>query len=127
MAAAPISQSHPLRRLFAELAQQHLIGAAQLDDPALSAYIGDLLVDFTHADNLYRIRNARGRRLEDVGEMLIESNPTLEGRSFFYEREVRTHIGDYTFFITGLFPAYVARLPPKQFRMDAWVDYVQDG
>jgi hypothetical protein len=86
-----------------------------------------LLVDFVHAENLYRIRDARGRRLEDVGEMLIASNPLLEGKSFFYERELRKHVGDYTLFMTGLFPEYVARLPRKQFRTDAWVDYVKAG
>jgi hypothetical protein len=36
--------------------------------------------------------------------MLIESNPMLEARSFDYERKVRKHIGDYTLFLTGLFP-----------------------
>ncbi|HET8547996.1 MAG TPA: hypothetical protein VFL57_08330, partial [Bryobacteraceae bacterium] len=71
--------------------------------------------------------NARGKRLEDVGEMLLESNPLLEGRSFVYERQVRKHIGDYTLFLTGLFPEYVARLPRQSLRMDAFVDYMKAG
>lgn len=122
-----ISPSHPLRRFFEELVQRRLVQGARIDDRDLARYVANLLVDFTHADNLYRVRNARGKRLEDVGEMLIESNPLLEGRSFIYEREVRKHIGDYTMFLTGLFPEYVARLPRKQFRTDAWVDYVKAG
>ena len=38
--------------------------------------------------------------------MLIESNPLLEAHSFDREREVRKRIGDYTLFLTGLFPEY---------------------
>jgi hypothetical protein len=122
-----VSPNHPLRRLFSELLYKHLIRAAQLDDPQISDYIGDLLVNFTHVDNLYRLRNSEGRRLEDVAEMLIASNPLLEGRSFEYEREVRKHIGDYTLFLTGLFPEYVAKLNRKPFRMDSLIDYLKAG
>jgi hypothetical protein len=59
--------------------------------------------------------------------MLIESNPVLEGRSFFYEREVRKHIGDYTLFVSGLFPEYLKRLPKRGLRVDAFIDYMQAG
>jgi hypothetical protein len=120
-----VSPNHPLRRLFSELLYKHLIRAGQLDDPQISDYIGDLLVNFTHVENLYRLRNSKGRRLEDVAEMLIASNPLLEGRSFGYEREVRKHIGDYTLFLTGLFPEYVAKLNRKPFRMDSLIDYLK--
>jgi hypothetical protein len=122
-----VSQNHPLRRLFSELLQEHLVHAAQLDDPQICNYMGDLLLSFTHVDNLYRLRNSKGRRLEEVGEMLIASNPLLEGRSFEYEREVRKHIGDYTLFLAGLFPEYVARLSRTPFRLDSLIDYLKAG
>mgnify|MGYP005846182117 CR=1 FL=1 len=122
-----ISQDHPLRRLFQQLVRRRLYEGAQVRDSEIAAYVADLLVDFTHASNLYRIRNARGRRLEDVGEMLLASNPLFEGRSFDYERAVRKHIGDYTLFLAGLFPEYVASLPRRSLRLDAFVDYVKAG
>ena len=59
--------------------------------------------------------------------MLIASNPILEARSFLYEREVRKHIGDYTLFLTGLFPEHVQRLGKRGMRVDAFVDYMQAG
>jgi hypothetical protein len=99
-----ISQSHPLRALFAELVQSRFLGTARLNDVPVARYVSGVLIDFCHVDSLYRIRNSRGKALEDVGEMLIASNPLLEGRSFIYEREVRKHIGDYTLFLAGLFP-----------------------
>ncbi len=122
-----IPPDHPLRRLFRELVVRRFYGDAQVRDPRAARYVSDLLVEFAHVRNLYKIRDARGRRLEDVGLMLIESNPLLEGRSFDREREVRKHIGDYTLFFTGLFPEYVASLPRRGGRVDAFVDYVKAG
>ena len=122
-----IRSDHPLNHLFAELVERHLIRAAGIDDIEVARYIAALLVDFTHIDRLYRVRNAAGKRLEEVGDMLIESNPLLGGRSFFYEREVRKHIGDYTLFLAGLFPEYVARLPKRGHTIDAFVDYMRAG
>jgi hypothetical protein len=46
-----------------------------LEEPQVAQYVSDVLADFAHVDSLYRIRNVFGRRLEDVGEMLVESNP----------------------------------------------------
>ncbi len=118
----PISRDHPLRRLFRELVTRHF-----QDDLSIAEYVCGLLIDFIHVDHLYQIRNSRGKRLEEVGEMLVESNPMLEARSFDREREVRKHIGDYTLFLSGLFPEYVASLPRRGLRLDSLVDYVKAG
>ena len=78
-----ISLNHPLRRLFANLVEHEIPW-----DREVAAYIANLLIEFVHVENLYRIRNCRGKRLEEVGEMLVESNPILDARSFEREREV---------------------------------------
>lgn len=122
-----IRPDHPLNRLFADLVDRHLVRSAGIEDIEMARYVARVLVEFTHVDSMFRIRNAKGKRLEEVGEMLIESNPALEGRSFFYEREVRKHIGDYTLFLVGLFPEYVSRLPKRGWRIDAFIDYMQAG
>lgn len=122
-----ISERHPLRTLFTELVQTRLLGSAQLNDVAAARYIAGVLVDFCHIDNLYKIRSSKGKRLEDVGEMLIASNPLLDGQSFIYEREVRKHIGDYTLFLAGIFPEYVARIHRDKTRLDSFVDYLKAG
>jgi len=95
---ARISRDHPLRTLFQELVHKHLFLGAQLYDTQIAHYVTGVLTDFTHVDNLYRIRNVRGRLLEDVVELLIESNPLLDASSFIREREVRKQIGDFTLF-----------------------------
>ena len=122
-----ISLNHPLRLLFTELIEKRLLGTAQLDDRRIAEYIAGLLVDFCHVENVYRIRDAKGKRLEDVAEMLIASHPLLEGRSFIYEREVRKYIGDYTLFSMGLFPEHIARIHRKGTGIDAFIDYMKAG
>ena len=104
-----------------------MIESVGIRDREISNYVAALLVDFTHVDRLYRVRNAEGKRLEEVADMLIESNPMLHAPSFFCEREVRKHIGDYTLFLTGLFPEYVQKQQRRGMRADAFVDYMQAG
>ena len=122
-----IEPNHPLVRLFRELVQRQFYNDSQIRDRGVAAYISALLTRFTDVRELYIIRNACGKRLEHVSEMLIESNPLLEASSFDREREVRKHIGDYTLFLCGLFPEYVARLPRRSLRLDSIVDYVKAG
>src|SRR5215469_11453570 len=114
-----------LRNFLGELVWRHFFEDVRLEEPQVTAYIASLLADFARTENLYRIRNAQGRRLEEVGEMLIESNPLLEATSFDREREVRRHVGDYTLFMTGLFPESVAK--GRRTRRDAFIDFVQAG
>ncbi len=118
--------NHPLRRLFEELVRRRFRGI-DLKDPAVSAYVSGLLTEFVHSSNLFKIQNAKGQPLEDVGEMLLESNPLDRGGSFDRERAVRKHIGDYTLFLAGVFPEYVASRPRYSLRLDAFVDYVRAG
>ena len=123
-----VGRDHPLRYFFTDIVRRRFDSDVRLPDPRLAAYISGLLVDFTHVDNLYRIRDSRGRRLEDVGEMLLESNPLLEAASFDREREVRKHVGDYVLFMTGLFPESLSGGQRfRQMRLDVFVDYMKAG
>ena len=123
-----ISSDHPLRNLFVELVRRQFYRGADVHDDDVIEYVGGVLTDFIHTDRLYRIHNASGRRLAEVAEMLVESNPMLDATSFDREREVRKHIGDFTLFFTGLFPEAVASLPRvNPLSVDAFVDYVAAG
>lgn len=126
--AISVSDSHPLRHFFTDMVRRRFEADAGLSDPRLASYVSTLLVNFTHVDNLYWIRDSRGRRLEDVGEMLLESNPLLGASSFDREREVRKHVGDYALFMTGLFPESLSSAQRfRQLRLDVFVDYIKAG
>jgi|ERR1051326_7914044 hypothetical protein len=118
--------NHPLRTLFSGLVRNTFRNQLGFCDIEIADYVSELLTNFTRTDQLYKIRDATGRRLDDVAEMLIESNPLLEAASFDREREVRKHIGDYTLFLTGLFPEHLKR-PRRSLRLDHFVDYIKAG
>lgn len=76
-------------------------------------YLSRLLTRFVRTDQLYALRDAAGRRLESVVELLVEAERSwaFDAPDFnpFREREVRQHIGDFTLFMSGIFPEHVAR------------------
>ena len=116
-----------LRGLFDELLSRNFEENLHCSDREIILYLANLLTDFSRAENLYAIRNAKGKSLEDVGEMLLESNPLFEASSFDREREVRKHIGDFTLFFVGLFPEAVNRWRLRRQRLDSLLDYVRTG
>jgi hypothetical protein len=121
-----IPENHPLRLLFRGLTERNLMGKVGLADIEIVRYVSDLLTRFVHVDNLYKVRDAMGKKLEDVGEMLLESSPILSNASLDREREVRKHIGDYTLFFTGMFPESLRRMS-SSIRLDYFVDYMKAG
>lgn len=121
-----ISENHPLRQLFQKLVVQIFAGPLGLRDARLLRYVADLLTDFAHIDHIYRLRNMRGKRLEEVAEMLMEGSILLNATSFQREREVHKHIGDFTLFWTGVYPEAL-RFFRAPTRRDHLIDYVQQG
>ena len=116
-----------LRDLFDELVGKNFEENLHLSDREIIQYVANLLTQFSRVEKLYAIRNAQGKALEDVGEMLLESNPLFEASSFDREREVRKHIGDFTLFFAGVFPEAVSRWRLRRQRLDSIVDYVRAG
>jgi len=122
-----VPRTHPLFRLLAELTYRNFTANLGWPDTEVIGYLTEVLADFVHVDRLYRIRDARGRRVEEVAEMLAEGDLMHRADSLERERTVHKHIGDYTLFLSGLFPEYVASLPRRGLRLDAFVDYIKAG
>ena len=123
---AMVGRDHPLARLFATVCERSLERGAGVDDPVIADYLAALLLRFAHVHNLHRIRDAAGRPLDDVGEMLLEADPLDRAPSFEREREVRRHIGDYTLFWLGLFPEHLHRHATTRVP-DLYVDWAATG
>ena len=101
---APIPEGHPLRHLFRNLTEvsfEHI----GIRDPELMLYVTGLLVDFTYTDNLYRVRDAQGNRLEYLFDLQLES----QRGDTAHARETQKHLGDYALFIVGMFPESLQR------------------
>ena len=110
--STPIPQHHPLRDLFCVLTERSFVETLGWPDLNVTEYVSNLLVEFAHSDNLYRIRNYSGKRLDAVVELLFESEILLEAQSLDREHDVHRHIGDFTLFMAGLFRGHVAVVWP---------------
>ena len=118
-----IPAQHPLRQLFREATEWAFRYHTFPDPRARSSesqwYLSqDLLVRFLRVDQLYRLRDARGRPLADVAEMLLSASPAGVSPDL-HALSVQRHIGDYTLFISGLFPESLAHIARDWRRKDA--------
>jgi hypothetical protein len=110
-----ISASHPLRKLFRK-ALDFGFRMQPVERSGVDDYLEvQLLCQFIHADQLYRIRDAAGKPLSDIADMLAEGDVRINAPSFSREFHVHKHIGDYTLFMLGMFPMALARRSGREF------------
>ncbi|MFH1570662.1 MAG: hypothetical protein ABIL09_21910 [Gemmatimonadota bacterium] len=98
-----------LRRFFRSMVRP-TFAALGLGQGEVADYVTDLLARFARTDQLYRVRDARGRRLETIADLLVELMRAWDSPApYRYDREVdiRRHCGDYALFMSGLFRAHV--------------------
>ncbi len=123
-----VPENHPLQELFTELIHHHFDRDIGLRDPEVQDYISNVLTEFCEYEQLFKIRNAQGHRLNDVGEMLLEADPIYgEAPSFDRERQVRKHIGDYVLFFSGMFPESINHFRLRRQRLENFVDLIKAG
>jgi hypothetical protein len=124
-----IPQQHPLRRLFGALTEKSFTEHLGWPDLNVTDYVSNLLVEFTHIDRLYRVRNRQGEPAETLVDLLYESEVLHGAQSLEQERDVHRHIGDFTLFMAGVFPEYLRRLKSAGliYHKDFLVDYVKTG
>ena len=79
---------HPLRQLFGALIEKSFTEHLGWPDANVTKYVSDLLVDFTHTDHLYKIRNQQGQPVDTVLDLLFESEVLLQAQSMDRERHV---------------------------------------
>lgn len=124
-----VPPQHPLRQLFGALTERSFTEHLGWPDLNVAGYVSNLLVDFTHTDQLYKIRTGQDQPVDTVVDLLFESEVVLDAQSFDRQREVHRHIGDFTLFMAGLFPEYLRRLKTAGliYHKDFLVDYMKTG
>jgi hypothetical protein len=119
----PVSESHPLHRLFRGITEHTFLTELGIGDPRLVGYVANLLACFVPSDAIWWLRDAQGRRLKEVTAMVAEaeSAPSAERR-----RECHRHVGDFTLFWTGVYPEALAKLQGTD-TADHLIHYQQQG
>src|SRR5437762_3807156 len=114
---------HPLRRLFAGLAEHAFFSHLGVADPPLIDYLSGLLTRFVHYDAVHRLRDRAGKPITELTEMVIEAEYLPPGGRT--RREYYRHIGDFALFWTGIYPESLDR--DRRHCKDSFVDYTVQG
>lgn len=115
---------HPLRRMFAGLAEHAFFSHLGVADPPLIDYLSTLLSRFVHTDGVYRLRHQSGRPLTELTAMVVEAEQLpCGGRT---RREYYRHIGDFALFWTGVFPEALNAVRSRHCK-DHLIDYTVQG
>jgi len=123
-----IPDGHPLREFFLDLVDRHYSSQLELRDQEIKDYVANILAEFCELEQLHKIRNTYNRPLDDVGEVLLESDPIYgPAPSFDRERQVRKHIGDYTLFFAGMFPESINHWRLRRQRLEGFIDLMKAG
>ena len=107
-------QAHPLEHIFHQAVRNSYECRLGLDS-GITAYVSRMLCDFTEAGNLYRLRDVKGRPIENLQEMVRAADPVYgTAKSFIQERAIRQYVGDYALFLAGMCPDAVESDPNVQ-------------
>ena len=107
-------ETHQLEPFFHDAVRTSYEGRLGLG-PEITGYVSRLLCDFSEPENLFRLRDANGRPIEDLAEMVRASDPVLgTAPSFIAERSIRKYIGDYSLFLAGMCPEAIELEPERK-------------
>src|SRR5438093_355042 len=95
-----IPADHPIRALFQQLTERGM-GQMNLHDPETIQYITNLLTEFVQMQNMHRITDDNGRRVEYLFDIMTHAGNAM---SPAVRRDYYKHLGDLTLFNLGLFP-----------------------
>ncbi len=110
-----VDTNHPLRELFRN-ALEYGFKLNPTEKVEVACYIEEqILCEFTEVDKLYKIKDGEDSSLDDIADMLSEGSILLNAQSFDREFQVHKHIGDYTLFMLGMFPAALCGKRGKEF------------
>ena len=95
-----VPEDHPIRSLFRTLTERGL-GQIDIRDEASLGYVSDLLLDFMRTDDLFRVRDADGRRVEYLTDLVERAEGANDPTT---RADQHRYLGDLTLFMLGLFP-----------------------
>jgi hypothetical protein len=101
-------ESRDLRRpspaLFFYAALRRLLLDLGVDDRAVTDYCAAMVLAFGRGDRAYRIHEHDENRYDYLVDLIAEAGRAEGERQF----QVRVHVGDFSLWLTGIFPDYIA-------------------
>jgi len=112
--------------MFCGLVENAFCSEVGLCDPALTSYLAELLVNYTHIDRFRAIANAADKRLEQIAAMLSVMADEQPSNRSERDRHMYRHIGDFTLFWAGVYPEQLKQTYRSR-RGDVLLSYVSQG
>jgi hypothetical protein len=89
--------------LFSYVMVRHALRRLGEDDRRLADYVAAVLMHFGMRDNAYRVSASDDQLYDSLAALLADVDDPDGRRSFL----VRTHLGNYALWLSGLFPDYI--------------------
>ncbi len=106
----PHHASEALRHFFSGTVQHVMHVEMGICDTRLADYLTDMLSKLIHVDDFYPFRDATGRRIRNLAEMVADADLGDDVPPRERDRAVHQHIGDFALFWTGVFPEGLRQL-----------------
>ncbi len=121
-----IPPEHPIRRWFQGLVEHALYTDVGMCEPAIADYMSDLLTNFLHVDQIYLFRDAKGRSIQEIGQ-LMENVAKLQAATHDEQRRLAyRHVGDFTLFWSGIYPECLRKIRSARYG-DPLKEYLDQG
>lgn len=119
-----VGPRHALRQLFSGMVEQVFLADVGVCDVRLTDYLTQMLTEFVHADDVYRLHDVDGGAICELARMRADAylGPDVPEKS--RRRDVNRFIGDFTLFWTGVYPE---QLRPRHAGVDRLGEYVLEG
>ncbi len=100
-----VDLNHPIRPLFRALTERGMAQTRVRDEETVG-YISNLLTEFVRTEDMYRVRDDQGQRLEYLTDLIAVADEAADAD---IRRDHYKHLGDLTLFMLGLFPERLNR------------------
>lgn len=99
-----VGPRHELRKLFSGLVEHVFLSELGICNTRLTDYLSELLSEFVHTDDVYRVRDVDGRAIREVSHMRADAQLGPHVTEHERKRTLNRYIGDFTLFWTGVYP-----------------------
>jgi len=91
--------------LYFYLLTRHVLNEYDVDDRNVADYVAAMLARFCSSSRMHGISSEHQRNYRYLVDMMVDATNASPREAFL----IRSHMGNYSLFITGLFPDYVYR------------------
>lgn len=119
-----LQKDHPLRKLFEGMVEQVFMTDLGICNPRLTDYLGELLSEFVHVEQIYRLRRVDGDTICELSKMEADACLGPHFDALQRTRVVNRYIGDFTLFWVGVYPE---TLRPRLAGCDRMREYLLQG